>query len=260
MLKKTIFLLTLLLFCRPSFAAGIKHDLIVHIGPFDASRTSFEYNHSPKNYLAKSEVLTFGVFDFLYPFKAEYLTSGKVLNNRNLQTEIYKYKSKTRTTRRSKEMIYNEKGLPIYRISSKNDKNKKVDIQQDPKNEGTTDLQTVFAQMAMQYNQLRFCDSRQEVFDGKRRFDVIFKDEGNEIITANEFSPFSGQAHKCSMYIDKLGSDGDDMLWQITSDRPIYFWILEDEKSKLPFIAKVDIESTPLGRLQVFTHKITVKE
>lgn len=260
MLRKLLFFAFALIFFKQAAAAGIKHDFIVHIGPFDASRTSFEYNHTPKDYLAKSEVKTNGFFDVLYPFKAEYFTSGKILKDNSLQTQIYKYASKTRTNRRTKEMVYNEKGIPVYRISSKNDKSKKVDIHQDPKNEGTTDLQTVFAEMARQYNQLRFCDSRMEVFDGKRRFDVIFKDEGDEEISANEFSPYAGKAHKCSMYIDKLGADGDDMLWKITSDRPIYFWILEDEKSKLPFIARVNIESTPLGHLEVFTQNITVKE
>ena len=98
-----------------------------------------------------------------------------------------------------------------------------------------------------------------EVFDGKRRYDVIFKDEGKEHL-AEEQLPYKGEAVKCSMYIDSLGSSGDDLLWDITQDEPIYFWIMEEESKKLPFIAKVEIESTPLGRLQVLTQNVTVKD
>lgn len=58
-----------------------------------------------------------------------------------------------------------------------------------------------------------------------------FRDEGKEEIKANEYSAFAGRAAKCSMYIDKLGAEGDDLLWQLSSDRPIYFWILKDAAS-----------------------------
>ena len=99
-----------------------------------------------------------------------------------------------------------------------------------------------------------------QIFDGKRRFDTIFKDEGKEEITANEYSSFGGTAHKCSMYIDKLLNDGDDLLWELTSEKPIYYWILEDKQSRLPFIARIEIDDTPLGKLQVFTQTIQTEK
>ena len=99
-----------------------------------------------------------------------------------------------------------------------------------------------------------------EVFDGKRRFDVIFKDEGQDTLSKNEYSPFSGNATKCSMYIDKLNSKDDDLMWELTSKHPVYFWIMEDKESKMPFIAHVLVEDTPLGRLDVYTKNITVKD
>ena len=66
-------------------------------------------------------------------------------------------------------------------------------------------------------------------------------------------------AAKCSLYIDKLGAQGDDLLWELTSDRPIYFWILEDGNSHRPFIARVMVEDTPLGRLDVYATQIDIK-
>lgn len=177
-----------------------------------------------------------------------------------METASYKYKSRSRFNSRRKELVYNNRGEPIYRISAKNDKEKKVEIEQRADNKDTTDLQTVMAKLALQYNQLKFCAARMQVFDGKRRYDVIFKDEGQDTLPATEKSPFSGTAAKCSMYIDKLGEKGDDLLWDLTKDRPIYFWIMEETNSKAPFIAKIKIDDTPLGELEVHTTNITIED
>lgn len=259
MKKSGLILLFVSLFATKAHAFSVTHDFTVFLGPFNASKTSFEYAVSPDDYKVQSTVKTFGIFDTLYPFEAQYATDGRIKANK-LETTNYKYKSKSRFTRREKRLIYDDKGLPIYRISSKNGKERKVNIEQNLDNKDTTDLQTVFAEMARQYNKVKFCDSRMEVFDGKRRFDVIFKDEGKEELKPNQYSPYSGMANKCSMYIDKLDSDADDLLWEVSSDRPIYFWILEEKSQKAPFIARIEIESTPLGKLQVYTHNITVKD
>lgn len=258
---KKILLILVSIFClnNEALAFSVRHDFTVFIGPFNASETSFTYALNPGSYAVFSKVKTFGFFDTLYPFEARYSTTGRIKNN-NLETTSYQYQSQSRFTKRKKELIYNEQGVPVYRISSKNDKEKKVEITPDPQNKETTDLQTVFAELARQYNRLKFCDSRMEVFDGKRRFDIIFKDEGKEELAANRFMPYGGTAGKCSMYIDKLDSDGDDLLWQITSDRPIYFWILEEETTKIPFIAKIHIDDTPLGKMDVYTTKVTVED
>ncbi len=257
-MKKTIFFAALLTFLsKPCFAFNATHDFTVFLGPFNASKTSFNYALDDENYAVSSKVRTAGFFDTLYPFEANYATTGKIVADK-LETTSYKYQSQSRFTNRKKELIYNEDGQPIYRISSKNGKEKKVDITPSPKNDETTDLQTVFAELARQYNKVKFCDSRMEVFDGKRRFDVIFKDEGQEELIPNEYMPFQGTASKCSMYIDKLDSSGDDLLWQITSDRPIYFWILTDKETNIPFIAQIHIDETPLGKLDVYTSNITI--
>ena len=257
-MKKIAQICTILLgFATNSHAFELTHDFKVFIGPFEASHTTFSYNLTPTSYKVQSDIKTYGFFNTLYPFSAKYYTDGKIKNNQ-LETAHYHYSSKSRFNRRTKELVYNDQGIPVYRISSKNEESKKVKLTDNPKNKGTTDLQTVLAELTKQYNEVKFCDSRMQVYDGKRRFDVIFKDEGKEELRANEHSPYSGLAAKCSMYIDKLGEKGDDLLWELTSDRPIYFWILEHQNK--PFIAKVSVKETPLGRLDVYTTNVSIKD
>lgn len=258
-MKKIYLFFSLLIISLDAKAAIVEHNFTAILGVFNASDTKFCYELTPQNYAIQSEVKTAGVFDTLYPFKAVYSTTGNI-KDKDFETTSYKYHSQSRFTKRTKELVYNDKGEPIYRLSSKNDKSKKVEITPDIKNKDTTDLQTVFAKLAKQYNEFKFCDSRMEVFDGKRRFDVIFKDEGQDTITKNEYSSYEGEAAKCSMYIDKLNSKDDDLMWELTSQHPVYFWIMEDKKSQMPFIARVLVEDTPLGRLDVYTKNILVKD
>ncbi len=260
MKKRLSFIAAAICLYAPALQAfSLNHEFNVFLGPFNASRTEFEYSLGDKDYQVNANVKTFGLFDSLYPFHAQYATTGKIKNNQ-METTSYKYESKSRFTKRSKELVYDNNGNPVYRLSSKNGKEKKVDIDQKLNSGDTTDLQTVFAKLAKQFNEVRFCNSRFEVFDGKRRFDVIFADEGEEELKSNELQPWSVKAKKCSMYIDKLGSNGDDLLWQLTSDKPIYFWIAEEPSGKRPFIVKVYVENTPLGELNLYTTKISVKE
>lgn len=257
MKKIGLILLGMALFSRSAAAFSVMHEFNIGIGPFDASRTRFSYTLEPESFEVNSSVKTFGVFDTLYPFKADYKTAGKISKN-NLLPLNYRYKSQTRFNKRSKELVYDDAGTLLYRKSSKNGRSKKVGIANDDKNNGTTDFQTVFAKLARQYQKVRFCDSRMPVFDGKRRFDVIFKDEGTETLPQSEKFSFGGKAAKCSMYIDKLKNDDDDMLMQISAERPIYFWIMEREGK--PFIARIHIDETPLGALDAYAADIQIKD
>lgn len=257
--KKTIYLLLFatLFLSLPANALSVKHSFNAFIGPFNASVADFEYQLTDNRYAVYSNIKTHGLFNTLYPFEALYSTTG-FLKKDKMQTDTYKYQSKSRFSKRTKDVIYSSKGIPLQIISTKNGKEKIKKVNTTENVNDTTDLQTVVAAIANQYNKTQNCNAKMHIFDGKRRFDVIFEDLGKDTIEKDENSPFYGEATKCSMYIDKLKEDGDDMLWQLTSDSPIYFWIMKDKESKAPFIAKIMVEETPLGKMNVYTTNIEV--
>jgi len=260
-MKKAILFILAAGILKTSSAAAfeVRHDFNVSIGPFDAAVAQFTYTLNPSDYGVNSKVKTDNLFNTLYPFKANYATTGKIKKDK-FETATYHYDSQSRFNKRSKELVYDDNGRPVYRLSTKNGKQKKGNVDTAIDSTDTTDLQTIFAKLAKQYNDVRFCDARMQVFDGKKRFDVIFKDEGKEELPAAENTPFSGQAAKCSIYIDKLGAKGDDLLWELTSDRPIYFWMMEDPQTHKPFIVKIIIEDTPLGRLEAYAQNVEIKD
>ena len=258
--KKTLYALMFWLFSpQPAASLSVKHHFEVSIGLFDASSADFEYRLDQENYAVYSYIYTRGMFDTLYPFAARYATTGKFSGGKML-TQTYSYNSKSRFSQRTKEVIYSSKGIPLQIISSKNGREKVKKVKTTADTTGTTDLQTVVAAVVRRYNTAKTCDAVFKVFDGKSRFDVIFKDLGPDEIPAAENSPYHGTAAKCSMYIDKLKEEGDDLLWKMTSESPVYFWIMEDNAARAPFIARIKVENTPLGEMNVYTTKIEVKK
>ncbi len=259
MSKIAAFVISFLFISSQAYAFGVKHDFFVTVGPFDASRTEFTYRLTPDNYQVTSTVKTNGFFDTVYPFTATYNTAGRISANK-LITKDYSYTSRSRFNTRTKQVFYDKEGKPLYQISGKNGNNKKREFEEPATPADTFDLQTVIVKLARQYNLLGFCDSQMAVYDGKRRFDVVFKDLGQEDLAADEHSFYQGPAAKCSMHITKLLNEDDDSLWEFSANKPIYFWIAKDKKSGYPFIARISIEETPLGRLDAYTEQITVEE
>ena len=253
---------TILVFCLlfPSLANAftVKHNFFVTVGIFDASKTEFNYTLNKNNYKISSKIMTNGFFNTIYPFEANYTTSGTIKNSQMTTTD-YNYESKSKSKKRSKKVFY-ENGQPIYQVTTKNGKEKKRDFTPSPTPADTFDLQTVIAKIIHQFSELGFCDSTLKVYDGKRRFDVIFKDMGSENLTADEHSFYAGTASKCSMLITKVLSEDDDHLWEFSSNKSIKFWIAKDTKKGYPFIAKIFIKDTPLGNLTAHTTDITIEE
>jgi hypothetical protein len=68
---------------------------------------------------------------------------------------------------------------------------------------------------------------------------------------------FKGRAMKCKMNLEIL--EGTDAGFLLNENEPVYYWILNDEKTGFPFVAKVFIKSTPLGKLESLTTEIEVK-
>lgn len=260
-MKKTVLILMLYFFIiSPLKAYQTKHIATALLGPFNASQADFTYEITPQSYMIETNIKTTGFFNTLYPFTAKYKTTGDRQKNKFI-TRSYKSDSHSRFNIRKKEMFYDSKGKPTYRISTKNSMNtKKVEILPPPDNIHTTDLQTVLAEMIVQYTNMNFCNARLHVFDGKKNFDIVFNDEGKEIINANEYTTFSGKASKCSFYADDLGKDYDDLIFQMTPENPMYVWILKDKKTNKPFIAKLEKKSTALGKLQVYTTLVEFKD
>ncbi len=239
-------------FIHNAGAVSVLHQMKTEIGIFDACEQTFEYSFfNNKDYDVKTTLKTTGTFGTVYPFKATYHAVG-TYDKKRFYPQDYFYETKS-FNHRTKEIVY-ENGIPVYRISSKNDVKRKDEIEVDAKYETSNDLLSTFGEFARQIVEGKKCDFNAYSFNGKRYTKVTGEYVGKEKLKTPYFK---GRAMKCKMNLEVL--DDADAGFFLKKDEPIYFWILEDEKTNLPFVAKIFVKSTPMGELESLTTKIEVK-
>lgn len=232
-------------------AKTLTHYMKTRIGFFDACSQTFAYKFTQNGrYDVKTTVKTTGTFGVVYPFKATYHAYGS-FNNTKFMPENYFYETDS-FRHRTKEIVY-KNGVPQYRISVKGDNKRQDDITIDEKYKTSNDLLTTFAELTYLVMQNKKCDFTQFSFNGKKYSKLTSVSEGKENIKTPYFE---GEAEKCELSLQIV--DDTEAGFFFDKDETVSFWVMKDKKSGLPFVAKVFLDSTPLGELESFTTKIEV--
>ena len=254
-MKRTLIYLTgFLMMINSAQALQVTQKMKTRIGFFDACEQSLTYSfYRDKDYDIKTTVKTTGTFGALYPFTATYHAVG-TYNQSNFKPQDYFYETQSRFSHRTKEITYKD-GIPQLRISVKDGKKAVMAITVDPKYDRSIDLLSVFGVLIEQVVRTGKCDFESHSFNGKKySLSKVKKIKSERIKT--EF--FAGRADKCQYSLEVL--DDADAGFLIRNGSPIYLWILKDKETKAPFVAKVEVEKTPFGKLQSITTDIEVKK
>jgi len=247
-MKKIYLFLGVLLLAKESFALSLRQTMDVHIGIFDAATVSLDYQEKNGHFDINTVVKTANLFDTLYPFTAHYMSKGK-MSDVTMVPELYETKTKSRNHTRNKKIFYNEKGIAYKRISGKDNKIKEFPIVGVSKTASAADLQSVFAELIHQFARKGQCNMVREIDDGKKHYNMISKSKGKQKRFFDYYNK-EDTAELCVVYIENLADNNDNILWDISADRPIKLWVKHDEKTKMPIILEIGIDSTPLGALK----------
>ncbi len=258
-LKLNISLICFLLYACQSFAFSVTHNLKIEIGLFNATNCSYSYSINDKSYSSDTKFQTTGLIGSLYPFIGEFHSDG-IFNNENIYTGHYTQTTQSRFNKRSKTLLFDNNGKILQRISTKNKKTKKVDINLDNDKQYLYDLQTVFVKFISCLKNNQTCNNTYPVFNGKHTFDVTFKYLDKELlqnpINKNQYS----DALKYSVFIKSDHSKDGNLMFETTSDENIIFWLIKDKKTNLPYLAKLVVEHSPLGKITASPESTDIKE
>ena len=245
-----------LLTCHAN-AATLFESFDVRIGIFDAAKVSISYTLGP-NSAFFAEIKTSGVFDTFYSFMAQYNTSGTFEGNR-YTTKGYTQTTKSSSHMRTKTLMFDEKGLLTKRISTKDDFENAFDVAKQNPLPDAYDMQTVLLMMLKKLQTENTCALNKTVFNSKKIYHISIEDEG-AVDYQNKKSPYSGKARRCHAFIHQEKVEKGDLLWQVSSERSIIFYVLTDPKTGLFFVPEVNIPSTPLGDLKAFATNYKIKD
>ena len=252
-----LFLLILGLWTNNAKAVGLEQMMNVKIGVFEAGDIKLSYGKTNESYSISAEISTANFFGKMYPFVAKYSSVGKVLKNGFLPS-LYETYTKSRSRIRTKKIFYDESGKAYKRVSTKNEKESVRTIDNVPETADSADLQTVFADLINKFHNSKSCEMLREVYDGKKHYKVIIRNENIET-KYFELIKKSMPAYKCSLYIENLKENNDNILWDVSADKPINLLIGIDEKTKIPYLLEIGIDSTPLGAVQVTPSTLEIK-
>lgn len=238
-------------------AATLFETFDVRIGFFDAAKVSVAYSLGD-NYAFSSEIQTSGMFDTFYSFKAQYNTFG-ILQNGAFITKNYHQSTKSSAHLRTKSLIFNEKGILQKRISTKDEYENAFDVVLPDTMPDAFDIQTVLLMMLSKIQKDDTCALNKTVFNSKKTYHISIEDEGITDYKSKK-TPFAGNARKCRAFIHQEKTEKGDLLWQVSAERSIIFYVMQDQKTGLFFIPEVNISSTPLGDLNAYATTYQIKD
>ena len=212
-MAKKIFLFCFSLFAMINNAEALtlNQKMDVKIGIFDAAKIDLNYNTNTDNFAISAIVKTANVFNTFYPFIGKYQSKGLLASNKVIPM-VYETQTETRNHVRTKKIFYDDNGIAYKRFSTKDKKISEKPIVNVPSSVNAADLQSVFADLLNQFLKTQSCNMTREVYDGKKHYKVIAKDIGLET-RYFAWHQKEEQAHRCSIYIENLKDNNDNILW-----------------------------------------------
>lgn len=175
----------------------------VYAGGFKALNASLVMDLDKRAYDLRLQAATEGLIGTLFPWNASYNTSGHAEKGLLIPT-VYTERSTWRGSEKVTEMDYSPDGKILK--STTQDGNKTT-VQRDINQvltDNTLDLLTGTLVMLQSAKNTDKCMGKFPVFDGKRRFNIVLRDDGTETLAPSRYSKFEGQAMRCTLTVEPV--------------------------------------------------------
>ena len=153
------------------------------------------------NYHIMFKAKTRGFLAKLAPWWGSFESNGWRMDDKEDRPQVHKSVSSWREEKDVSEYKYKrDGGFDSFKITEagKDKTPKKLDQELV---EGTTDALTATLQVMQSVAEGNECAGESEVFDGKRRFALVYNDDGSEALTSTGYNIFEGTAEKCTVEV-----------------------------------------------------------
>ena len=190
----------------PAFAAqkpiNLRYD--VYAGGFKALDAQMQLNQDDKAYDVALKAQTQGFIGSLFPWQANYTTQGKAGKDGQPVPTLSLTESTWKNSTKLTEMSYDPSGRPLKSTTKDGDATKIDRAIDQSLSADAVDMLTSTVMMMQSAKDKNTCAGTYGVFDGKRRFNIKLKDEGQDTISKSDYSSFSGTALKCTITVEPL--------------------------------------------------------
>ena len=145
---------------------------------------------------------TYGLLGKLAPWSGKFESHG--WHDKTFKPELHQATTTWRDSDEIKKYNYNKDGSFNSYSVEKNKKDKSPKQVDSKLTENTSDMLTATLNTMQQIAATGKCEGVSEVFDGKRRFKLIFKEIGQVTLEASRLNVYSGPAVECSVEVEPI--------------------------------------------------------
>lgn len=199
-----------------------------------------------ETYNIEMQSRTYGVLDKLASWQGRFLTKG--WKGETFKPEQHQSVATFRGEQETKTYHYNKDGT-FKDYSLVEDGKKKKSDADSALTQNTTDILTATMNLMRGLSAGQACNSRDEIFDGKRRYRLLFKEQARENLQKSRYNIYSGPAVSCTVEVEPLAGKWHEKPrgWASIQEQgrakgslpTVWFATIEDGKPAMPVKVRV---------------------
>lgn len=177
----------------------------VYAGGFHAVEGKMTMDYRSKGlYGVFFEAQTHGLLGSLAPWKGSFKSEGWVLGRASLTPELHESISYWRDEKEVKSYNYSKNGTFKNLVTQYTHKKPKKKVPEKELTEDTIDVLTAMMMVMEDVADGKDCEGTHEVFDGKRRFKLIFKHQRFVMLRKTRYNVYAGPAAECTVEVEPV--------------------------------------------------------
>ncbi len=237
-------------------ARMLKLDYAIYVGGFRMIDINLDTTLSADRYNIKLGLKGEGLLDWLFKWTMRASSEGKI-EQREIVPRRAGHNSVWRGKKRSVRLVFPEKGFPtaVVTPAPKLDERKPVPME---KRLGTRDLAGAILSYLITMTSQDSCVRSEPVFDGRRRYNLVFENQKKVSLRKNTYSPYSGPALRCTLRLEKIaGFRTKTSRSRWVSNGLARVWIAQAFEGAPPILVRLEMD-TGFGGL--VTHLIGARQ
>lgn len=190
---------------------AIKADYAVYASGFRALAATAHIQEEQLNYATYVTIKTDGLLGTLAPWRGVLTSTGRFdeISGVRMPT-LHSFDNIWRGKNNRVEQHYDNAGRLIETRVKEDGRPDEIKTPDPTLVDGTTDILSAALEASRIIQKSGSCNSSQPVYDGKRRFNLVFKEQSRETIKTSKYTSFDGEAIKCVVEIEPDGGKWRD--------------------------------------------------
>jgi hypothetical protein len=208
--RKTLISALALAMLFPASAQAGEQSLVyeVYAGGIHALQAHLDIKTTKDSYDVVLTAKTRGFLGKMAPWEGIFESHGWIEKDGTYKPELHKSTAMWRDEKEIKEYKYTRDGHFVGLTETLDGKAPEDKSNISPElTEGTTDALTGALNVLAQIAKGGECAGSEEIFDGKRRFEQIFKHKGIAILTPTKYNIFKGEASECTIEVKPVAGE-----------------------------------------------------